>query len=687
MGWPRRAFGALGLAHAVPGLPQYWHPVVLAARCQRVRARGRARAPARRRGRLCREELGPRLPRPLVVGPGGDVPAIPTSGVAFAGGRLPLPGADVAPTAVVVRLGARRLALVAARSIGRGCRSPTAPGGSRTRGRAIAWRSRATPRARWRTRWTSRVPGERRTADGARQHLAGRIDADRARGSPRALPRRARRSAGLEVNGPSRRRSAKLSGSEATSGSKRPITAHSARRRRAAARSTGSTRAAVHRSAPPSGRAVTQCANSDAHRVRLVPAPRTPRGRRGAGSRGRASRSARTARRRGDVRPRRARRTDTRGTGASNVSSSGRVRDPPRDQAPERARVAQPDLARDPPQALGIAGHRAAALRADARPGRPGVEVRPGAHDHRRHCRQIPAGGAPVRQLAATRDARKVTRRRAAAAAQDGGLLVLPGPLPGLRPLGQPAVLDAGRCARPRCAPARARRARAAHARRRRRHGLHDGGDRRGRRRRAGHDARPEPAPARPRRGQAGAGARREGAGRRRGPALPHRPLRPLRVGGQHRVLARAPAGDRRGLPRAAPRGARRADRPACGPGIRSCARLAETWMLFPAEAEYRDWFAAAGFADVALEALAPDWYRSPRGAVRRRGLRAQAGGRARRRCRSGRCATRRARRPGSPSARASRCASPSDRSRARSSSRSAPRSALRHRLRARSAP
>ena len=44
--------------------------------------------------------------------------------------------------------------------------------------------------------------------------------------------------------------------------------------------------------------------------------------------------------------------------------------------------------------------------------------------------------------------------------------------------------------------------------------------------------------------------------------------------------------------------------------------------MLFPAEAEYRDWFTAAGFADVALEALAPDWYRSPRGPVRRRGLR-----------------------------------------------------------------
>jgi hypothetical protein len=30
--WPRRAFGALGPAHAVPGLSQYWHPWLLRAR-------------------------------------------------------------------------------------------------------------------------------------------------------------------------------------------------------------------------------------------------------------------------------------------------------------------------------------------------------------------------------------------------------------------------------------------------------------------------------------------------------------------------------------------------------------------------------------------------------------------------------------------------------------------------------
>ena len=38
--------------------------------------------------------------------------------------------------------------------------------------------------------------------------------------------------------------------------------------------------------------------------------------------------------------------------------------------------------------------------------------------------------------------------------------------------------------------------------------------------------------------------------------------------------------------------------------------RLSSTWMLFPAEAEYRAWFERAGFTDVRVHALAPDWYR-----------------------------------------------------------------------------
>jgi MPBQ/MSBQ methyltransferase len=45
-------------------------------------------------------------------------------------------------------------------------------------------------------------------------------------------------------------------------------------------------------------------------------------------------------------------------------------------------------------------------------------------------------------------------------------------------------------------------------------------------------------------------------------------------------------------------------------PGNPVLRRLAETWMLFPGEAEYREWFERAGFADVELREIAPDWYR-----------------------------------------------------------------------------
>jgi MPBQ/MSBQ methyltransferase len=38
--------------------------------------------------------------------------------------------------------------------------------------------------------------------------------------------------------------------------------------------------------------------------------------------------------------------------------------------------------------------------------------------------------------------------------------------------------------------------------------------------------------------------------------------------------------------------------------------RLAQAWMLFPAEAEYRAWFERAGFTDVQVRRIAPDWYR-----------------------------------------------------------------------------
>jgi MPBQ/MSBQ methyltransferase len=37
--------------------------------------------------------------------------------------------------------------------------------------------------------------------------------------------------------------------------------------------------------------------------------------------------------------------------------------------------------------------------------------------------------------------------------------------------------------------------------------------------------------------------------------------------------------------------------------------RMADAWMLFPAEDDYRRWFEAAGFVDVEVRRIAPRWY------------------------------------------------------------------------------
>ena len=42
--------------------------------------------------------------------------------------------------------------------------------------------------------------------------------------------------------------------------------------------------------------------------------------------------------------------------------------------------------------------------------------------------------------------------------------------------------------------------------------------------------------------------------------------------------------------------------------------RLADLWMLFPPEADYRRWLEAAGFVELTTAYVAPDWYRGERG-------------------------------------------------------------------------
>jgi len=173
LAWPRRPFGALGPAHAVPFLSQYWHPAVLTAG-----VRGRVRA-----GPLdlsldgavgyAEKNWGHGFPEHWWWGHAAAFDGDDVS-VAFAGGRVPLPGAEVAPTAVVVRLGRRVAAL--------------APPGHRTRVAlgAGAWRLR-TRGARYAVDLEGDadpgdalellvpVPGEERGEPRSHQHLAGRV--------------------------------------------------------------------------------------------------------------------------------------------------------------------------------------------------------------------------------------------------------------------------------------------------------------------------------------------------------------------------------------------------------------------------------------------------------------------------------------------------------------------------------
>jgi hypothetical protein len=111
MPWPRTAFGALGPAHAVPGLAQYWHPVVLTARAEGEACLDGVRRRLSGATAYAEKNWGPGFARHWWWGhadsfPGGGVT------VAFAGGRLALAGRPFSPSSVVVRLGARVLRFV-----------------------------------------------------------------------------------------------------------------------------------------------------------------------------------------------------------------------------------------------------------------------------------------------------------------------------------------------------------------------------------------------------------------------------------------------------------------------------------------------------------------------------------------------------------------------------------------------
>jgi tocopherol cyclase len=106
--WPRRAFGGLGPAQAVPGLGQYWHPVVLAARADGEASLGGVDIRFDGATAYVEKNWGPGFAGHWWWGHAGAFPSADVT-VAFAGGRLGVAGQVVAPTAVVVRLGGQVL--------------------------------------------------------------------------------------------------------------------------------------------------------------------------------------------------------------------------------------------------------------------------------------------------------------------------------------------------------------------------------------------------------------------------------------------------------------------------------------------------------------------------------------------------------------------------------------------------
>jgi hypothetical protein len=168
--WPRRAFGALGAAQAVPGLHQYWHPHLLGGRALgTVRLGGEdlpvdASAYAEKNWGAAFSDhwwWGQAFPDPDVC-------------VAFAGGRIRVGPLRASPTAVAVRVGPE---LVRLGPPGARMAAAATDGAWRVRGRSprfsVLIEGEADPSAA--AALPVPLPAERALEPRSRQVLAGRL--------------------------------------------------------------------------------------------------------------------------------------------------------------------------------------------------------------------------------------------------------------------------------------------------------------------------------------------------------------------------------------------------------------------------------------------------------------------------------------------------------------------------------
>jgi Tocopherol cyclase len=164
-GWPRRAFGAIGIAQVAPGLPQYWQPMLLGARVT-----GTARLGGEQLSGLgdvyVEKNWGGAFPAEWwwgQAGFGGGALA------AFAGGRLRGP---LAASAVVVRAGGEVL-----RFAPPGAAVIAQAGGGEWRLRGRSARHRVLVEGEGTVAHMLPVPvvAERRAVLRSEHHLAGRL--------------------------------------------------------------------------------------------------------------------------------------------------------------------------------------------------------------------------------------------------------------------------------------------------------------------------------------------------------------------------------------------------------------------------------------------------------------------------------------------------------------------------------
>jgi hypothetical protein len=170
--WPRRALGGLGLAHAIPGLPQYWHPVVLGGRADGELRLDGERLELRGATPYAEKNWGRAFARRWWWGHAGSFEDERVT-VAFAGGELRAGRLAATPTALVVRLGDELARLVPPAAL---VRASAARGEWRVAARGPGWRATLEGEGGGEPHALP-VPdaASGRLRAGASQHLAGRV--------------------------------------------------------------------------------------------------------------------------------------------------------------------------------------------------------------------------------------------------------------------------------------------------------------------------------------------------------------------------------------------------------------------------------------------------------------------------------------------------------------------------------